>query len=155
MKRFLLSVLLAFMVSTVSVAQNDQSKAGAITAAEQELMTLERDWNEAYKNRSRLVLERLLADDFIFTDDEGHVYTKADYIDAVIKLIKVVSYTTGETTVRVHGNTGVVAGRWAGILTIDGADASGAFRFTDTFIKSQGSWRVLASQDTRIPKPKE
>ena len=83
---------------------------------------------------------------------EGHVYSKAQYIAAVTQAIKVDSYGIADHTVRVYGDTGIVAGRWTGKMTIDGKDASGAFRYTDTFVKRQGRWQVVASQDTRIPK---
>jgi peptidylprolyl isomerase len=51
----------------------------------------------------------------------------------------------------VRGTTGIVAGRWTGKLTADGKEASVAIRFTDTFSKQLGGWRVVASQETRVP----
>lgn len=121
-------------------------------ASEQALLRQERAWAEAFKNRDRAALERILAEDFSFTDDEGNVYNKVQYIEAVTQAIKVGSYEIDDLKARVYGEAGVVTGRWTGSMTIDGKDASGAFRFTDTFVKRQGRWQVVASQDTRIPK---
>jgi hypothetical protein len=45
-----------------------------------------------------------------------------------------------------------VAARWTGKIIVDGKDASGAIRYTDTFVKRQGRWQIIASQDTQIPK---
>jgi len=68
-----------------------------------------------------------------------------------MQAIKVESYSLDEMTVRVFADTGVVTGSWTGKMTIDGKDASGAFRYTDTFVKRLGRWRAVASQDTRMP----
>jgi hypothetical protein len=70
-----------------------------------------------------------------------------------MQAIKVESYSIDDMTVRVFGDTGVVTGSWTGKMTIDGKDASGAFRYTDTFVKRLGRWRAVASQDTRMPPP--
>jgi FKBP-type peptidyl-prolyl cis-trans isomerase len=110
---------------------------------------------EALKNRDQQTLNRVLADDFIFTDDGGQVYNKSQYIEAAAKVIKIDSYKIDDITTRTHGGTGIVAGRWTGRLTIDGKDVSGAFRFTDTFVKRQGGWQAVASQDTRIQRQGE
>jgi ketosteroid isomerase-like protein len=96
-------------------------------------------------------LDHLLADDFIFTDDEGNVYDKAQYVSAITDLIRVTSYTVDQMTVHEYGDIGIVAGRWTGIQTIEGKDASGAFRFTDTLVRRPGGWQGVASHDTRIP----
>jgi ketosteroid isomerase-like protein len=127
-------------------------KADRESKEAQALLKLEREWAEAFKNRDKAALERILADDFIFTDDEGQVYGKAQYIEAAIQVIKVDSYAVDDHMIRVYGDTGIVSGRWTGKMTIAGKDASGAFRYTDTFVKRQGRWQVVASQDTRIPK---
>ncbi len=114
------------------------------------LSSQERAWTKAFKNRDRNALNTILADEFIFTDDEGHVYDKAQYVAAVMDVIRVDSYAVDDTRVESFGDTGVVTGRWTGKMSIDGKDASGSFRFTDTFVKRNGQWQVVASQDTRI-----
>lgn len=123
----------------------------ASPSAEQALKAAEQEWAEAFKNRDKEALGRILDDQFIFTDDEGQVFNKTQYIDAATQAIKVESYSLDEMTARVFGDTGVVAGLWTGKMTIDGKDAGGAFRFTDTFVRRLGRWRVVASQDTKMP----
>ena len=124
--------------------------AASAANADQALKDLERQWAEGLKNRDKETLNRILADDFIFTDDEGRVHNKAQYVEAITKMPKVDSYTLDELTTRVYGDVGVVAGRWTGKVTSGGKDAGGAFRFTDTCVKRQGRWLAIASQDTRI-----
>ncbi len=158
MKRAGLSILL-LVVSTIAAPQKSkptgkgpQTKSTPANA-EQSLKDAEHQWAEAFKNRDKAALNRILDERFVFTDDEGQVFSKVQYIDAAIRVIKVESYSLDEMTVRVFGDTGVVAGRWTGRITIDGKDASGGFRFTDTFARRLGRWRAVASQNTRVPPP--
>ena len=148
MPRALFATILALAAAcSASGAKSATDPADAAS----ELTVQERIWTEAIKNRDRQALDRLLADDFVFTDDEGNVYDKEQYISAIVDLIHVDSYTVDQTTVHVYGDTGIVAGRWTGKQTIEGKDASGAFRFTDTFVRRPGGWQGVASHDTRIP----
>ena len=158
MKRASLAVFLAVAASSIVLAQTKGKPAskGRQTKstpgnAEQSLKVAEHQWTEAFKNRDKDTLNRILDDRFVFTDDKGHVFSKTQYIDAAMQAIKVESYSLDDMTVRVFGETGVVAGRWDGKLTIEGKDANGAFRYTDTFVKRLGRWRAVASQNTRMP----
>jgi ketosteroid isomerase-like protein len=149
--------MLMLVLSTIVVTQTKSKPTGkghqttAPANAEQALKVAEHQWTEAFKNRDKDALNRILDDRFIFTDDKGQVFSKTEYIDAAMQAIKVESYSLDDMTVRVFGDSAVVAGRWAGKLTIDGKNASGAFRYTDTFVKRLGRWRAVASQDTRMP----
>jgi ketosteroid isomerase-like protein len=159
MKRASLIILLVLVTASVAVPQtkgkrssrNRQNKP-SVANIEQSLKDLELQWNEAFKNRDRDALDRILDDQFIFTGDDGQGWNKTQYIDSVMQAIKVESYKLDDLTVRVYGDAGVVAGRWTGKFTVDGKNASGEFRYTDTFVKRPGGWRVVASQDTRIQK---
>jgi ketosteroid isomerase-like protein len=139
MKHILIVVLLMLLLPSVAVSQTKskrtsrggQTKPTAVKA-EQSLRDMERQWTEAFKNRDKTALERILDDRFVFTDDEGQIFNKTQYIDAVMQALKVESYSLDDMTSRVFGDTGVVTGRWTGKMTVGGKDASGAFRFTDT-----------------------
>ena len=158
-KRFLLIAVLMLAVPGIVTAQTKSKRPAPRKQTKQQpaspdqaLKLLETQWMEAFKNRDGAALDRILANDFIFTDDEGRVHDKTEYIKAATELIKVESYTVDDLATRAVGATGVVTGKWTGKVTIGGRDASGEFRFTDTFVKRLGRWQVLASQDTRIPK---
>ena len=155
-KGFLLIAVLMIAVPGIVSAQTKSRQPAPRKQTKQQppspdqaLKLLETQWTEAFKNRDKVTLGRILADDFIFTDDEGQVHNKTEYIKAATQLIKVESYTLDDLATRTAGATGVVTGKWTGKVTIGGKDASGEFRFTDTFVKRLGRWQVLASQDTR------
>lgn len=158
MKRFGFVIFLIVMSSAITLGQTrgkttskGRETRSANAVSEQSLRAAERQWMEAFKNRDKEALNRILDDQFVFTDAEGHVSNKAEYIENATRVIKIESYSMQDTTVRVFGDTGVVTGRWIGKLTIDGKAVTEDVRYTDTFVRRLGRWRVVASQDTKVP----
>ena len=157
MKRAGVALLLVMMLASAAFSQAKSKSASkgrpgrSSTNPDRALKDAEQQWLEAFKNRDKSTLLRMLDDQFTFTDDDGQVYSKGQYIDAVTAAIKVESCSLDDMTVRSFGDTAIVAGRVTARLTVQGKDASGVFRFTDTFINRLGRWRVVASQNTRVP----
>jgi peptidylprolyl isomerase len=156
MKRACVAVMLMLFMASVGVAQRSkriskgrQTKP-SVADAEHSLRELNRQWAEALKNRDRDSLDRILDDQFISTGDEGQVSDKRQWIDAAMGAIKVESSSLDDVTVRVYGDTGVVAGRWSGKFTLNGKEVSAAFRFTETFARNLGKWRAVAAHESRI-----
>jgi FKBP-type peptidyl-prolyl cis-trans isomerase len=153
MKRAGIAVLLMLIMASVGAAQRSKRTSRgrqtkpSVADAERSLRELNRQWAEAWKNSDKNALDRILDDQFISTDDEGQVFNKKQCIEGAIK---VESYNLADVTVRVYGDTGVVAGRWSGKFTVDGKEVSAAFRFTETFARSLGAWRAVASHESRI-----
>ena len=152
MKSISLFLFLALTVTALAFGQSTGLKADQNSKEEQALIKLEREWNEAGKNRDKAALERILADDYISTDEAGQSNTKEQYIVAITQNLKVESYTLDDMTVKIYGDTAILIGRWTGTITDKGKDISGVYRFTDTFVKRRGRWVAIATQETRIPK---
>jgi len=158
MKALALAALLMLMVASINASQTKTTRvskprpAGKSTSinSEQSLKAAEQQFADAVKNRDREALGKILDEQFIFTDDNGQAVNKPQYIDAVLKIIQVESFVLDEMIVRLFGDTGIVAGRWTGKLTVQGKTSDAAVRFTDTFVRRLGQWRVVASQITRI-----
>lgn len=156
MKRVCVAVLLMLLMVPAGIAQRNKTSSKArqpkpsVADAERSLRDLNRQWAEALKNRDKAVLERILDDRFITTDDEGQVFSKKQCIEDAMGAIKIESYNLADVTVRIYGDTGVVAGRWNGKFTIAGKELSAAFRFTETFARNSGAWRAVASHEGRI-----
>lgn len=118
------------------------------------LLYMESDWNQADKNHDAAWFERNYADDATdISSRTGAIQNKAE-VTASVKTDKTVleSLELSETSVRVEGNMAVVTG----VNHVKGRDEQGkAFdrraRFTDTFVKRDGRWRVWATQGTIIP----
>jgi ketosteroid isomerase-like protein len=120
-------------------------------AAERELRRLEGVFSDAFNRRDARTLDRLLAEDFLYTNEQGAVSNKAQYIDFVVNHIQVVSGGIGDLVVRVYGDAAVVVARFDGVSIIDGQQLNDSFRFTDVWVRRSGRWYVIASQNSPIP----
>lgn len=123
----------------------------AQTAAKRQIAALEEDWIKAVIRRDAGAFNRLLAPEFVYTEDD-RVYTKDQLIKEVTTGSDTVTAGRNEDlTVRVHGNTAIATG-W---LVLVGRGSSGPFerrfRYTDTWLKMGARWRVIAAQDYLKP----
>src|SRR6202043_756492 len=73
--------------------------------SEQELLNVENSWKQAVVNRDAASLERLYADEYLSTDQEGMVWNKAQ--DIAIDTTggsRLASYKLDDLKVRLYGN---------------------------------------------------
>ena len=68
--------------------------------------------------------------------------------------IAISSYKYADLKVRVYGDAAVVTGLQTFAMTEKGKDASGTFRFTDTWIKKGDSWQCVVEHSSKVEKPK-
>jgi len=150
MKRIAIAVCVIVLVFAVAIIAQTaaQPKSGNV---EQELIKLENEWAEAILKNDIAFLERIYADDFIFTDEDGVVWTGAQDI-ANIKSGEAVytSFVSDDMKVHVYGDTAVVFGRNTIKGKFRGKDISGQSRWTDTWIKKAGRWQCAATHSSKI-----
>src|SRR2546426_2085896 len=132
-----LAVLLA--VSSQSPSMQD--------ADARALLQLEDDWAGALIRRDATVFRRLLADGFIYTEDDRMVGRDALLRDIVAGPDTVEAAHNEAMQVHPFGSTAVVTG-W---LIVRGRGAGGPFdrryRFTDTWLRRGGRWQIVAAHD--------
>jgi ketosteroid isomerase-like protein len=119
--------------------------------AEQELLNVENSWKQAVVNRDAASLQRLYADEYLSTDQEGMVWNKAQ--DIAIDTTgnsRLGAYNLDGLKVRFYGDVAVVTGRNVSKGTLFGKAAKGQSRFTDVFVKRDGRWQCVTSQVTPI-----
>jgi len=109
------------------------------SAPEQELLKLENNWSEATLKGDATALQRLYADEYLFTDSEGVTWNKPQDIASVSSGDwKASSFKLEDMKVHVYGNAAVVTGHNTLKATFKGKDISGQYRFTDVFVKRAG-----------------
>jgi ketosteroid isomerase-like protein len=146
MKRIAFAVCVVVLVFGVAILAKTQT-----ASVEQELMKLENGWADALVKVDLAFLDRILADDYIFTGADGKVSNKAQEIASVKSGESVVtSAANDEMKVRVYGNVAVVTGRWTSKQTLKGTDISGQYRWTDTWVKIAGRWHCVAGHSSLI-----
>lgn len=124
----------------------------ALSAAQQKgpevatILSLERKWTDAYKQRDITILSSLLAEDFVITVEDGSTYGKAGYIthtaDSSVH-VEVAEQT--DFRVRMHVNTAVVTGAYHERGESKGKTYEYRDRLTDVWMKINGHWQVIAS----------
>ncbi|MEJ7736351.1 MAG: nuclear transport factor 2 family protein [Chitinophagaceae bacterium] len=134
---------------------NGQGTPAAAEAAgtndEQTIKKIEQELLDALLKGDASANERYQASTYIFTAPDGTVMDKAKGI-ADIKSgdLKFESSKLDDMKVHVYGNTAVVTCRTTDKGKYKDVDLSGQYRWTDTFVKQNGRWQLVAGQGTKI-----
>lgn len=116
------------------------------------LVELEQRLAEAWVNRDRPFIERLLARDWTVTDPSGRILTRQEVLDETFSSDdrRIDSMTVDDLHVRVLGSTAIVTGRTRARGAYRGQQASVVLRFTDVFCLLDDRWQAVASHGTLI-----
>ena len=132
------------------VLAKDNAPKPDTTAVEQQIMQIERDWNQAVLVKDYKMLDRIIADDWTAIDFRGMTVTKAE---TIAELRSGESHNQsvelGDMIVKVFGHTAVVIGSDTEKSVYHGKDSSGRYAWMDVFAKRNGRWQVVASQTTK------
>jgi len=139
----------AFLILQSTPAPSEQRTDESVLREIKEVL-----WPRAYAQQDVELLDSLLADDFQMVDAEGNWSTKADELDwvrankpsyhsLVFKIKRLQIYETGSA---------IVAGKGL----ISGSDDNGPYTLeyqsTNVLVKSDGSWKAVASHVSGIKK---
>jgi ketosteroid isomerase-like protein len=134
-------------------AEHNARGAYSQKAAEQYIVESERQWAESVATGDTAAVERILADDFLGVDPKGKLYTKAEMVADTRGAPKVyVSNHLNEVKVRFYGDTAVAQGSesWE---QRTGTPEYGRFVWTDTWLRRNGKWQIVAAEDLTIAEP--
>ena len=150
-----IALIAAPAAATSLAAQSASTPTNSVTAptaTQRALYRLEDQWAQGVVKRDAATVRRLVAPKWIYSDESGTMNREQG----------IASFTSGTDTVTaagndnmkavVYGNTVIVTG----ILWMRGHNAQGAFdhryRYTDTWMKLDGRWQCIASQDYLMPE---
>jgi ketosteroid isomerase-like protein len=145
MKTTALIALLAASVCRFALAQ---------TSAEKDVLQFERDACKAFLDADPAALERVLTADFTLTLSNGEVSTRADEIkDLRSGKVHYDVFENYDMKARLYSdNTAVVLGKTRVKGTAEGKQFDRVVRFTDTLIKRDGRWQLVAGHVSRPEK---
>src|SRR3989441_2387561 len=142
MKRTLVVALLGLLASSRAWAQTTR-------AAEQDIIKLEQTVTDAQFKKDRAALERLLADDYLYTHSNGSVLNKAQEIaESMSSDVQWTDSKFADLKVRIFGDVAVLTGR----QTIQGTAKGyvpGPRRITDISGAAAGSGRGAKRRSRR------
>jgi len=123
------------------------------SADEQALIDLENRLSEANRTGDVDFVMRIEDENYTLTNSRALVSHRADDIEELRKRDpRYDVFHTHDMQARVYGDTGIVIG----IVSLKGTSAGKPFeadlRFTDTFVKRDGEWKIVAAQVTKIEK---
>ncbi len=137
-------VLLFFVVLLMPFA------AIAQTSPTREVQDLERAWLNAYEQHDQKAMEAILADDFLITFADGSSQNKSQVISSLkaqpASNRPTTKFYTEDVKARVYGDTVILTGRVVAEWQREGKPlAKELSRYTDTYVKRNGRWQVVAS----------
>lgn len=132
--------------------------ASASQDAVAKVLETERAWLDAYETLDAEAIERIVADDFAITYQDGNSQTKGEIVDWIVKAKaagrKGSTITTEGTKAHVFGDRTVVL---RGVVTSERVNKEGKRTsvrslYTDTWVLLDGRWQVAASHLTLVPE---
>jgi len=80
------ALLLALAFPALVVGQGrTKSKGPQAGGVEQQLKQMEDDWQKATRTKDAALLKRIIADDWVATDDKGVALTREQYVSQTIQ----------------------------------------------------------------------
>ena len=151
-KPTLICALLLAVVFPALVVGQPKSKESQAGGLEQQLKQMEDDWQKATRTKDVDLLKRIIAEDWIATDDKGKALNREQYILQMTSNSDVVqSNENTDMHVRVYGDTAVVTGGLTEKGTRNGTAYTDTYRWTDVFVKRGGQWQAVVSQWVKVP----
>ena len=145
MRRLLVAGIIAMLVLPLAVAVEH--------ADEGKILALENAWNQAQLHHNSTVVASMLPDTFIYTDYDGTVMNKtqflADLMDTSYQATMVVNENVKVFT---YEGAAVVIGTYHTKGTYKGRPFEHWGRFTDTWVFENKLWQCVASHTTLIKK---
>jgi hypothetical protein len=123
--------------------------------AREQLLRIEDDIGRANRECDYAYFRQIEADEFIFTDANGAVTTRADDLAGEKDCQKRdYSQVIDEPRLLFYGSFAVLNAR--NIITTKGKDGQPVLhrsRFTDVFVWRSGRWQLVSGHSSRIPEP--
>ena len=124
-----------------------------LSKSEQEVRKLERAWLDAYEKRDVETMNAIVADDFTITFSDGAMQTKPQIIESLKRPRGSSStFITEGVQSRVYGDTVILIGLVISEWKQNDKPMTDRSRYTDTYVKRNGKWQVVASHLSNAPK---
>ena len=141
-----------------TLATRIRSGVASANVAIAELTRIETDMASATTRRDRAFFERLDAEEFLFTTEDGTIGAKPDFIAALGRSPEMHSYEIDDLAVKASGGEGLGIGIVWGLSAMTVASAGGELqhrqvRFTHVFRRTAGQWQLVAAHESPVRSP--
>ena len=123
------------------------------TQVESYIKDAESKWAESLANGDTASVNKILADDFIGTGEEGR-YTKKEALDWISSTTSFIYNHLDSVKVTFYGNMAIARGSetWE---RRSGDVLKGQYVWTDTWLLRNGKWQIIAAQDNTVAAKSE
>jgi hypothetical protein len=143
--------LCLLLVLSLPVGGRNPSKDSA--ADESKLIALENLWNQAQLHHDAKALNQLVSDTFVYTDYDGTVMNKAQFMaDLKDPAYRATLITNEDVKVYPYQSAAIVIGTYHSKGTYKRQPFDHYGRFTDTWIYENNKWQCVASHTNLIKK---
>ena len=143
----------ACLLIGASVVLGAANQKAALSEDEGRILALETAWNHAEQNKDIAALDQLLSGTMVYIDYDGSLQSKAEFLaTAKSESLHPEQIVNEEMTPHVYGGAAVVTGIYREKGISKGKPYLRRGRFTDTWVKENGTWQCVASQSTLISK---
>lgn len=124
-----------------------------------ELTKLLKEFLAGASHNDAAIHDRFWAEDLIYTRSSGRRIGKADLMrdlrsaPAAKPGEPMTAYTAEDIRIQQYGNTAIVAFRLVGVTASGEKSQVANYLNTGTFVKRNGTWRVVSWQATKMPQP--
>jgi len=151
--------LALLIVAACGLSTARQAQPPQLSKAEEEVRRLERQWLDAYEQNDAEAMNRIVAEDFTITFPDGGMQTKPQ-IMAMLKSPRRASqprmrFRTEGVQSRAYGDTVILLGVVVTEYEREGKAVSEQSRYTDTYVRRDGRWQVVASHLSNAPAAKK
>jgi ketosteroid isomerase-like protein len=140
-----------FVVTAACAVPVSASQRAPVVSDQQALIELEQGWNEAFYHKDIAFIERVLAEEFVATYDDGSRGDRAKELALAAEFNQQVeSAIQDEFTVKIYRDTAVVWFTLHMVGTRQGQRAELTLRYTDVWVIRDGRWQCVSTQSTRV-----
>jgi|SRR5579862_2454454 len=143
--------LFLYIVVALTTIQATLAHAGDIEADKTKLLALENAWNRAQLTHDSNALGGLVADRYVYTDDDGTVMNKRQFlVDNKDPAYNANVMTNDDVQVISYDNVAVVVGKYHAKGMYKGKAFDHWGRFTDTWVYRNNTWECIATHTSRL-----
>ena len=150
-RRLLLVALVA--VAFFGVARWTVKSTAAADDLKAELMKAEDARNEALPKGDVAALEKIYADDVVYTNARGETLSKTAHLKELKgRKLSFQSFKHDDVTFHVYGTTGIVTGVSNSVVVNNGVVSNTPRKFLNIYAKVNGQWLCVGHSETPMVK---
>ncbi len=147
------SILASLLFAGCAFAQNPTPASYSSTSERNNLIVLERMWNQAQVSLDATAIAGMIGDKFVNTEYDGEVSNRGKFLaDFADPKFKPSLMNSENLEVATYGTTAIVTGDYHTKGLYAGKPYEHFGRFTDTWVFQDGKWLCVASHSSLVKK---